>query len=203
MAGPRKIFRVEEAAAVRREPAIADSEEARRHGEIMRELAALRAVLAAAPRTATTPRERAGRDGPRSQAAQLIRVAQELDAVRKSSEEATQKILAAAEDVDQAANNLSAALKDESEQGLAQDIRDRVVQIFEACNFQDVTSQSVAKVMATLNRIEQQMTRGLDPLAEAEADAAASPRGPRLESDRGHVSQGEIDAMFRGGLRSA
>jgi len=118
----------------------------------------------------------------------------------KGSEQATQNILAAAEDIDQAANNLSAALKGEIEQRLAQDIRDRVIQIFEACNFQDLTSQRVAKVMATLNRIEDQITRAL-----AEATRAGTPtvHGPRLESDHGHALQSDIDAIFGGGVPSA
>jgi len=40
-------------------------------------------------------------------------------------------------------------LKDNFERGLAQDIRDQVTQIFEACNFQDLTSQRVVKVRAS------------------------------------------------------
>ncbi len=45
MAGPRKIFRIEETAATRREPQIDDNETALRHAEIMRELAALRLLF--------------------------------------------------------------------------------------------------------------------------------------------------------------
>src|ERR1700730_18125805 len=82
------------------------------------------------------------------------RIGHELEAVSKDSEVATQKILAAAEDIDQAADTLAAALKDGMDRGLAQDIRDRVVQIFEACNFQDLTSQRVTKVIKTLKEIE-------------------------------------------------
>jgi len=125
---------------------------------------------------------------------ELTRLGRELEAVLKGSEQATQKILAAAEDIDQASNNLTAALKDGSERGLAQDIRDRVVELFEACNFQDLTSQRVAKVMATLNRIEAEIQRALAGLDAA--DAVPAMHGPRLDGDRGHVSQGEIDAMF-------
>ena len=58
------------------------------------------------------------------------RIAGELHAVINDSELATQKILAAAEDIDQAANNLSVALKGDFEHGLAQDIRDRVIADF-------------------------------------------------------------------------
>jgi chemotaxis protein CheZ len=114
----------------------------------------------------------------------------------QGSEQATQKILAAAEEIDQAANTLSASLKNESGQGLAQDIRDRVIAIFEACNFQDLTSQRVAKVMASLGRIEQQIARTLDELARESAPAM---HGPRLADDSGHVSQSDVDSMFAGG----
>ena len=110
------------------------------------------------------------------------------------SELATQKILAAAEDIDQAANNLSAALKGDFESGLAQDIRDRVIQIFEACNFQDVTSQRVAKVMATFAGLERQIAGVLNELAGV--DAAPPLHGPHLAGDPGHVSQSDVDSLF-------
>src|SRR5208282_4660763 len=46
---------------------------------------------------------------PRS--SQMTRIAHELDAVVNTAEQATQRILAAAEEIDQAAGNLAAALK--------------------------------------------------------------------------------------------
>ncbi len=140
--------------------------------------------------------EQPGSNGSRLPGTPTTRIADELEAVMQGSEQATQKILAAAEEIDQAANTLSAALKNESEQGLAQDIRDRVISIFEACNFQDLTSQRVAKVMASLGRIEQQIARTLDELARESAPAM---HGPRLADDSGHVSQSDVDSMFAGG----
>jgi chemotaxis protein CheZ len=228
MAERRKIFRIEEMAAMRLEPQTEDDPAAHAHAEIMHELGTLRALLAAAPsaprppRTDTAQRSDIARlaselhlihsvirgtrsepldPGLRLQAERMTRVAHELEAIIKGSEQATQKILAAAEDIDQAANNLSAALKGEIEQGIAQDIRDRVIEIFEACNFQDLTSQRAVKVMATLDRIEAQITRALAELAQA----GGEPRihGPRLESDRGHVSQNDIDSMFAAEARQA
>jgi len=200
MGEQRKIFRVEETAATQRErhePASEDAQAALRHAEILRELATLRAAIAAA-----TPaeRDRTGLES-RLHAAQMTRVAHELQAVMKGSEEATQKILAAAEDIDQVANNLSAALKGEFEQGHAQDIQERVIAIFEACNFQDLIGQRVAKVMATLNQFESKIARAIANIGQS--DAAPPMHGPRLESDRGHVSQNEIDLMFGRDARSA
>ena len=139
--------------------------------------------------------EQAGSNGSRSPGVTATRIANELEAVMRGGEQATQKILAAAEEIDQAANNLSAALKDDSKQGLAQDIRDRVIAIFEACNFQDLTGQRVAKVMASLDRIEQQITRTLDELTR---DSAPPMHGPRLDDDSGHVSQSQVDSLFAG-----
>jgi chemotaxis protein CheZ len=185
----------------------------------MQELSALRAMLAAAPAAASTQRHASGQDeiqrlvselrliqsairadrqtpsaGGGAATAPATRIAGELAAVIGDSELATQKILAAAEDIDQAANNLSAALKGDIENGLAQDIRDRVIKIFEACNFQDLTSQRVAKVITTFAGLERQIARALDELAGV--DATPPSHGPWLAADPGHVSQREVDSLF-------
>ncbi len=130
----------------------------------------------------------------------MVRARRSLDAACKDSEAATQKILAAAEDIDQAANNLSAALNGKLEQELAQDIRDRTVQIFEACNFQDLIGQRLAAVMTALPSAEQHIARPRETPAPTTAPAV---HGPRLDSDRDHLSQAEIDVLFRRGRRSA
>jgi chemotaxis protein CheZ len=85
------------------------------------------------------------------------RVSRELGAVAGGAEHAIQQILAAAEDIDEAANTLSAALKQEQERALAQDIRDQVVRIFEASNFQDLAGQRITKVLATLKFVEERI----------------------------------------------
>jgi chemotaxis protein CheZ len=95
------------------------------------------------------------------------------------------------------------------EAGIAQDIQDRVIQIFEACNFQDLTGQRITKVMATLKFIEDHVIRMMEIWGGIEAfkdfeDAAHATHdkeirlvnGPRLEEDQGHASQDDIDALF-------
>jgi len=128
----------------------------------------------------------------------MPRVAHELNAVVEGTERATQKILAATEEIDAAANNLSAALDGRIEQGLAQDIQDHVIKIFEACNFQDLIGQRVAKVLATLNFVEDHIGRVLEELKTASASRRRNGmlHGPRLDGDPGHASQDEVDAMF-------
>jgi chemotaxis protein CheZ len=137
------------------------------------------------------------------------RASRELDAVVNATERATQQILEAAEAIDEAANSLSASLKREQEQALANDIRDHVVRVFEACNFQDLCGQRIAKVLATLKFVEDRVARMLDiwggPDAIADYTSAGLAHcsseaklmaGPKLDGDLGHLAQDEIDAMF-------
>jgi chemotaxis protein CheZ len=233
MAEPRKIFRIEQTAAMRLEENVETSQAGLRHDEIMRELQALRAALSTPSRR--PPRRngggeqhevarlaselnliadairgngedsgaRAGGSLARSQSpssASATRIGQELSAVVNGTEQATQKILAAAEEIDSAANNLSAALKGKIEQNLAHDIQDLVIEIFEACNFQDLIGQRVAKVLGTLQFVEEHIIRVLDeiknPTAATRHDGAQTLHGPRLAGADGHASQDEIDALF-------
>lgn len=143
------------------------------------------------------------------QGPQMLRVTSELDAIVEGTESATDSILSAAEEIDQDANTLSALVKTEQEQNLARDIREQIVQIFESCNFQDLTGQRISKVVATLKFIETHIVKmmdiwgGIDALRDFTPEAieersgdAKLLNGPKLDSDDGHVSQDDIDALF-------
>lgn len=227
MAEPRKVFRIEQTAAARLDEAVETWQAGLRHAEIMRELSALRAALAAmrpSPTTAAAEPGEADRltcelsliagaikgendcghggdtpdgHGAARADAPASRIDHELNAVVSGTEHATQKILAAAEEIDTAASNLSAALGGRIEQGVAQDIQDLVIQIYEACNFQDLIGQRVAKVLATLKFVEEHIARVLEEIKTASA-AAQALHGPRLDGDCGHASQDDIDTMFAG-----
>jgi chemotaxis protein CheZ len=140
----------------------------------------------------------------------MVRVTNELDAVVAGTEQATERILKAAEDIDQCANTLSAAVKADYEQGLVNDIQDHVIKIFESCNFQDLTGQRITKVVATLKFIETHIVRmmeiwgGIDafkdfaPEARSERDGDRKlVNGPKLADEPGHASQDDIDALFK------
>jgi chemotaxis regulatin CheY-phosphate phosphatase CheZ len=203
MTAPRKVFRIEETVTARIARTSASAQDPQHHTEIMQALTALRGAMKAVPSPAgkaeATPRgENQWLD---IEAEHLTRIAHELAAVTTGTEQATQKILAAAEEIDQLANNLSAAFKGTLEQGLAQDISDHIVRIFEACNFQDLTGQRVTKVMATVRVIEDHVARALDRIKNTPRKAEDAPgllHGPRLDIDSGHMPQKEIDAMFGG-----
>jgi hypothetical protein len=185
MTARRKVFRIEELVAPRLETPNTPIHPAHDDG-FMQELGALRAMIAS-----SKPARTGVASATETRSHVFQRIADELKATLRDSEQATQKILAAAEGIDRTAN-LSATLKHVSEQGLAQDIRDRVIQIFEACNFQDLTSQRITKVMAALGKLEERMA-----VSEKTSTNNAPPvHGPRLAGDVGHVSQRDIDSFF-------
>ncbi len=211
-----------------------------RHHELMTELAALRSLLEAKRSTAPasfvrdrdtvadaselkaeldlvheairrTKEEVGGLEPGSSIAPEVTRLARELDAVVTCTEQATQSVLTAAEKIDQIANTLCALLKDGYARGLAQDVRDSVVRIFEACNFQDLTGQRISKVIAALKFIEDRIDRTckiwsrIDCATPSAPAAAELPgqgidrkllNGPKLPGDPGHSTQADIDLIF-------
>jgi chemotaxis protein CheZ len=137
----------------------------------------------------------------------MARAAGELAASVESMETATQKVLASVEAVDDCARVLVSALTDDYHHGLAQDIQDHVVRVYEACNFQDLAGQRIGKVITTLVMVEEQLAamiensnNAIDP-GRADATPGSRPNGdllngPRLDGQGGHASQQDIDLMF-------
>ncbi|MBY0380840.1 MAG: protein phosphatase CheZ [Xanthobacteraceae bacterium] len=141
--------------------------------------------------------------------AQMSRVTGELGAIVGGTEEATDQILAAAEAIDQAAAAILKVDSPEQQAALASDISERVVGIFEACNFQDLTGQRISKVMTTMRFIEARINVMMDIWGGVDAIKVHAPaivdhrdedakllNGPKLADDEGHVSQNDIDALF-------
>jgi len=139
---------------------------------------------------------------------EMTRVTNELDAVVIGTEGATETILSAAEFIDETANTLSARI-DKEDAELAGDIQDKVVQIFEACIFQDLTGQRITKVVATLRFVEDRIIQkmdiwgGIETFKDIEVEErdskegdAALLNGPALESDVDVATQDDIDALF-------
>jgi chemotaxis protein CheZ len=136
----------------------------------------------------------------------MARAADELGAAVDGMETATLKILKSVEIIDDSAKALTASLKDDFKRGLAQDIQDNVMRIYESCNFQDIAGQRIGKVVATLTAIEEQVA---DMLARCNGIAAAPSQsrtalpaernlinGPKLDGDAGHACQRDIDRLF-------
>ena len=139
----------------------------------------------------------------------MSRMTHELDAVVNGTEQATQTILEMVEDIDQLASNMIEQGKDDAEKMTGREIQDRVVKVFEACNFQDITGQRISKVVNTWKFIENHVVQmmeiwgGIDAFKEFIPEAPAAPQGddallngPKLKDDEGHASQDDIDALF-------
>ena len=139
----------------------------------------------------------------------MRRVAGELDAVVESTEKATTNILEALEEIESNANMLRAAGGSNGNSDYVGAILDRVVVMYEACNFQDLTGQRINKIVNVLKFVEERLDKmigvwgGLDAFKELVDHGAASVggeddllNGPKLEQDEGHVAQTDIDALF-------
>jgi chemotaxis protein CheZ len=140
---------------------------------------------------------------------EMSKVTGELGAVVGGTEEATQQILEAAESIDQAAAALGKIASPEQQAALSEDIQERVVSIFEACNFQDLTGQRISKVMNTMKFIEHHINVMMDIWGGVDAIKVHAPavldtrvgddrllNGPKMDGDEGHASQNDIDALF-------
>ncbi len=147
----------------------------------------------------------------------------ELDAIVAATEAATQTILAAAETIETVVEEVSAIAGSPVIGQQLTEVTEAVTQIFQASTFQDITGQRIAKVVATLDFVEERVrclaNLWADPRADPWADpwaelgappppaapaSAAEPdvtgaddgllEGPQLDN-RG-ITQAEIDALF-------
>ena len=107
------------------------------------------------------------------------------------------------------ASPLSKVNSPDQQKILSEEISERVVSIFEACNFQDLTGQRISKVMTTMKFIENHIIIMMDIWGGVDAIKAHAPaiideregdarllNGPKLDGDAGHASQNDIDALF-------
>ena len=125
---------------------------------------------------------------------------QELGSIVKSTEEATNAIMECAEAVMAADASNPLAYK--------AFVEARMMLIFEACSFQDITGQRIAKVVETLQHIESRVARFADVMKPTDLDGylneherAVAERkqklllhGPQLEGEGNR--QTEVDELF-------
>jgi chemotaxis protein CheZ len=120
----------------------------------------------------------------------------ELHAVVQHTAEATNLIMAVAEDVMAADTSDPAAYQ--------AFVSDKMMEIFEACTFQDITGQRIRKVVDTLTHIEQRLERFASVMGveDAELEETSEDKrkrenllnGPALNGPE--VAQDDIDALF-------
>ena len=125
---------------------------------------------------------------------------EELGAIIKATEQATNTIMECAEALMGADDSDHAAYK-----AL---VDEKMMVIFEACSFQDITGQRVSKVVETLQHIEQRVARFADVMQAKDIDGFLSAHeraraerkekfllnGPQLAGDG--VDQSGVDKIF-------
>jgi len=123
----------------------------------------------------------------------------ELDAIVEATEDATNTIMEAAEEI------MGADTSDpEAYQEL---VSNKMIGIFEACTFQDITGQRISKVVTTLNYIDERVSSFIEHLRipgdlDAEFEETEEERrkrelilhGPQHSGEG--VSQDDIDSML-------
>jgi chemotaxis protein CheZ len=132
----------------------------------------------------------------------LPTAADELDAIVGSTEQATNVILDSVEKIEKASTSLEGESKDA--------IGTAITDIYEACNFQDITGQRINKVVRTLKQIEEKVA-GLvkafgDEIDRAAGVAQTHAAAPAADADKALLngpqlpgnanSQADIDALF-------
>ena len=127
----------------------------------------------------------------------IPQAADELDAIVKATEEATEQILAAAETLE----GVSGQLEGEA----AQAVDGVIMQIYEASSFQDLCGQRTTRVVNTLKHIEDKVFAMAAALG-LEVPASRLPVSEAVEAldqddllhgpSSGGVSQSDIDALF-------
>lgn len=171
------------------------------NGDLTVKEAALLAEMEALGRTVRRAKAEIAALSPQDLGASHIPAASdELDAVVSHTATATNEIL----DVCEGLERLQAGLKGEAAEALGT----AVTRIYEACSFQDVTGQRIAKVVTALKTIEARITAvqtGFSPAAPvAAAEPPPQPPG-RTEGERlangpqlpgAGVSQDEIDRLL-------
>ena len=138
---------------------------------------------------------------------------EELGAVVKATENATNTIMTCAEELEDIVRELRAQTRDGYQTSRMNDMHEVIVRIYEACNFQDLTGQRINKVVRALAFIEERVESMLSvwhkgdlatmplPPSIIKADnglalTGPAPADPDHAAHQENISPSDIDALF-------
>lgn len=133
-------------------------------------------------------------------------MAEQLDAIVKATDRASNTIMETVELNDELLNQLRNLIKDPKQAALINRIIENSANIFEACSFQDITGQRINKVVRSIKYLEDRVSNlievwGKSELAKVEVkrdkEKSADEKllhGPQLEGKG--MDQAAIDALF-------
>ena len=130
---------------------------------------------------------------------------EQLDAIVKATETATNTIMAAMEGNDDIIEKIRAKTKSKKLQELCDQLIENDNEVFEACSFQDITGQRINKVVKSITYVEDRVTALVDVWGKEELDKIVIKaeektedekllEGPQMEGKG--LSQSEVDALF-------
>ena len=130
----------------------------------------------------------------------------QLDAIVKATEEATNTIMAMMEKNEDAVGKLRESITDADQLALLDQISESGMNVFQACSFQDITGQRISKLVKSLTYVEDRVNALVDiwgkarlqevevlPVEEKTEDEKLV-HGPQMEGEG--ISQDEIDKLF-------
>ncbi|MFC1674018.1 protein phosphatase CheZ [Pseudomonadota bacterium] len=137
---------------------------------------------------------------------QFETMSDQLDAVIKATDDASNTIMACAESNEEALIKLRATLTDPAQAALLDSISNNDMDIIQACSFQDLTSQRVTKVARSITYVEDRVAALTEVWGKEELDKVQVKgsqktedekllHGPALDPQKS-ISQDEIDALF-------
>jgi chemotaxis protein CheZ len=149
---------------------------------LMQELEALGRIIADARAEVAALRSEDG------DATDIPSATDELAAIVAHTAQATHEIIDSCEKLEEVTATLDA--------GRAAPLEGAITRIYEACSFQDITGQRIAKVVAALQAIERRITKarqGMPPVQPLPRQETLL-NGPQLPG--AGISQSAIDALF-------
>ena len=130
----------------------------------------------------------------------------QLDAIVKATEEATDTIMGCMEKNDEIVGKLRDVITDEAQLRLLDQISTNGNDVFEACSFQDITGQRITKVVKSVTYVEDRVNALIAVWGKEEIDRIeVKPEtektedeellhGPALKGEG--ITQAEIDKLF-------
>ena len=143
---------------------------------------------------------------PADEALHFDSMSDQLDAIVKATEEATNTIMECMEKNDDVVMKLHENLTDADQLALLDQISANGAEVFEACSFQDITGQRITKVVKSVTYVEDRVNAlievwGKDEIDKTEVKSHEEKtedekllHGPQREKEA--ISQDEIDSLF-------
>lgn len=138
---------------------------------------------------------------------QITKMSDQLDAIVAATEDATDAIMEMSESTQDMVQKIRDGAEGDDLNSALDKIDENCMNVFEACSFQDITGQRVAKVLKSIRFVEERINSlvevwGVQEIEKENVDGVDKTEdekllnGPQLETSKERFSQDDIDALF-------